>query len=151
MIHQPPERPSSPDACGALSLPHSSPGLSSVRLLDCCSFAPPTPLHSPTPFCFYTCMLFSSPNDLLQRWSNDSHLFLWPAHIVLCEPISRERPVCVCSGCTTPVMSLMLLLSYWRYGVYMHTHRNQDYPMINIGIHVTASYFWDRPTRGDRK
>lgn len=52
-------------------------------------------------------------------------------------------------------MSLMLLLSYLGYGVDMHTQRKQDYPkpicMINIGIHVTESHFWDRPTPGDRK
>lgn len=48
MIHQPPKRPNSPDACGGLPLPDSSLGFSSVRLLDRCSFAPavhPTHLH----------------------------------------------------------------------------------------------------------
>lgn len=134
------------------------PGLGSC-LLDCCSFctssraSPTPPPHPPPPFCFYTCMPFNLRKVAPQLSSDDSHRFLWPADIVLCDPITHVQTGCVCSGCCTPVMSLMPPPSYLGYGVYMHTQRNQDYPIpvcrINICVPVAASHFRDSPSCGD--
>lgn len=136
------------------------PGLGSNVCWTVAVFAPAVvhPLLHPTHLHHFVSipMPFNLRKDAPQLSSDDAHWFLWPTDIVLCDPITHVQTGCVCSGCCTPVMNLMPPPSYLGYGVYMHTQRNQDYPIpvcrINICAPVTAaSHFRDSPTCGDLK